>query len=161
MNVAIDQPKVSKRDVAAAKAQFPRLPTTVMFLLYDMVAFSSDDDARERVQQLSGYEDENIPRLFFNENYFTTEEARCLVRLKMTKNSPCKTFGAAFGAFLDERFRNNDAQVCTKSEVAPFLCKTLRIDPDFSRDKEFKREYQAFKKEWKKARKQQRRRRKH
>jgi hypothetical protein len=134
------------------KAWFPQLPTTLLLWLADMVVFSydNDDDALERVQQLGGYKDENIPPQFFNENYFTAEEALCLLRLKV-KNSRCKTFRSAFRGFIDERSHNNKAQVCTSSEVVPFLCKTLRIEPYFSSDKKFKRDYQAFRKEWKKA----------
>jgi hypothetical protein len=152
-----DYPKVRKEDLLAADARFPQLESNITFWIADMMRFSTDKDARVRLeQQPDNTIDQRTP--LFNSCYFSTQEAQHLSRLTVkVKKSQQTTLAEAFGAFLDERQRNNKGEVCTSSEIAPFLREMLRIPSDFQDHKEFKNEYKVYQEQWKKTRKQRRR----
>mmetsp|Transcript_26970 Transcript_26970/g.40949 ORF Transcript_26970/g.40949 Transcript_26970/m.40949 type:complete len:127 (+) Transcript_26970:690-1070(+) len=105
-----EKPKVKRTEIERIKEKFPSLSSKLLFWIFDMLNFSCSKASCERVQKINSYSNENIPPMFFNENYFTEEEADALVSLKLNHSSK-KTLGTLFRAFIDERLRNNNGQV--------------------------------------------------
>lgn len=154
-----DYPRIKSNQGGEAAAQCPRLQSRVMYWIAVMLTLRNSGDSRERVEEDPPATEclaDQLPPIFNYSNYFTTKEALCLSGLLM-KRSTCEheTLGEAFIAFLTETAQEKTGKVliCTHSEMAPFLLRALRIDPTFSTDAQFKKEYKSFRREWKKRKK--------
>jgi hypothetical protein len=135
-----------QRELRHSQKTFPHLWKKIQFWLADMMNFSSDKDARVRLEFLPKL-DEGIP-LYFNEFYFSLNEARYLLDRSIVPFSG-ETVGEAYQKLLATRSNQFGATICTSSELCPFFRKIFDLPKNFRESADFKNDYKTFKTNWK------------
>jgi hypothetical protein len=135
-----------QRELRHLQKTFPHLWKKIQFWLADMMNFSSDKDARVRLEFLPKL-DEGIP-LYFNEFYFSVNEARYLLDRSIVPFSG-ETLGEAYQKLLAARSNQFGATICTSSELCPFFRKIFDLPENFREPAHFKKDYKTFKTNWK------------
>jgi hypothetical protein len=130
------------------KTDLPDLYAMITCWINDMLCFSSNQQARERLQVPTRVDD-NVPP-FFNEVYFTSDEAKYLAKQMLPSGD---SLGTAFQSLLDDRASAGSTEVCTSHDLAPFLREAFDIPSHFYKSEGFKKNYKTFEKEWRKRQK--------
>jgi len=136
-------------EAARLKDERPELFRNVLFLIEDMRAYDSNEQAQARVNHTSPLQD-GTP-LFFNDNYFPSpEDASYLSKLK-TKDG--KGVGEAIKALEHGKAAKGSKPSCTSHDIAPILQEAFDVPHRFQESRSFKDAYKTFDKEWRKKQK--------
>lgn len=128
------------------KTELPELLATIQFWIADMLAFSSNEQARERLQV--PVDDGALP--FFNQVYYTSSQAQFLAQQVMPNGDLLEN---ALQELLHDKAKHGATELCTSYDLAPFFREAFDISSNFHKNARFKQDYKMFEKQWTKQQK--------